>query len=39
MKKPYDFLLVGAGLHNAVFARLAMDNGKKCLIDIIFHSI
>ena len=32
MKKPYDFLLVGAGLHNAVFARLAMDNGKKCLI-------
>ena len=30
--KQYDFLLVGAGLHNAVFARLAMDAGMKCLI-------
>ena len=28
----YDILLVGSGLHNAVFARLACDNGLKCLV-------
>lgn len=30
--KHYDILLVGSGLHNAVFARLATDAGLKCLI-------
>ena len=30
--KHYDFVLIGAGLHNAVFARLAMDNGYTCLV-------
>lgn len=28
----YDFLIVGAGLAGATFARLATDRGKKCLI-------
>ena len=28
----YDYLLVGAGLYNAVFANLATKVGKKCLI-------
>ncbi|MDR1518412.1 MAG: UDP-galactopyranose mutase [Dysgonamonadaceae bacterium] len=28
----YDFLLVGAGLFNAVFAREATRHGKKCLV-------
>lgn len=28
----YDFLIVGAGLYGAVFARLATDSGKKCLV-------
>lgn len=28
----YDFLIVGAGFFGATFARLAADNGKKCLI-------
>lgn len=28
----YDFLIVGAGLYGAVFARLATDAGKKCLV-------
>jgi UDP-galactopyranose mutase len=28
----YDFLLVGAGLYNAVFAREALKRGKKCLV-------
>jgi UDP-galactopyranose mutase len=28
----YDFLLVGAGLFNAVFAREATRKGKKCLV-------
>ncbi len=30
--KQYDYLLVGAGLHNAVFAYLAKQAGKRCLI-------
>lgn len=29
--KKYDFIFVGAGLYNATFARLAMDNGFTCL--------
>lgn len=28
----YDFIIVGAGLYGAVFARLATDAGKKCLV-------
>ena len=28
----YDFLIVGAGLFGAVFARKALDSGKKCLV-------
>jgi len=28
----YDYLLVGAGLFNAVFARQALDAGKSCLV-------
>ncbi|MBO7425520.1 MAG: UDP-galactopyranose mutase [Clostridiales bacterium] len=28
----YDYLIVGAGLYGSVFARLATDNGKKCLV-------
>ena len=28
----YDFLIVGAGLYGASFARLATDMGKKCLV-------
>ena len=31
-KKPYDFLIVGAGLYGAVFARQALEAGKKCLV-------
>lgn len=30
--KEYDFLIVGAGLYGAVFARCATDSGKKCLV-------
>ena len=30
--KKYDYLLVGAGLYSAVFAHLATQAGKKCLI-------
>lgn len=30
--KTYDFLIVGAGLFGATFARLATDAGRKCLI-------
>ncbi|NDV57815.1 hypothetical protein D0T85_06820 [Bacteroides sp. 519] len=30
--KGYDYLLVGAGLFNAVFAYLATRNKKKCLV-------
>ena len=32
MAKQYDYLIVGAGLYGAVFARQAMDAGKKCLV-------
>lgn len=28
----YDYLIVGAGLFGAVFARQAMDSGKTCLV-------
>lgn len=28
----YDYLIVGCGLFGATFARLAVDNGKSCLI-------
>lgn len=28
----YDFLIVGAGLFGAVFARQMKDCGKKCLV-------
>ena len=28
----YDYLIVGAGLYGAVFARQMTDNGKKCLV-------
>lgn len=31
-KKKYDYLIVGAGLFGAVFARQATDFGKKCLV-------
>ncbi len=30
--KKYDYLIVGAGLYGAVFAREAMDRGKKVLV-------
>lgn len=30
--KRYDYLLVGAGLFNAIFAYLARQHGKRCLI-------
>ena len=32
MKKRYDYLIVGAGLFGAVFAREATDAGKTCLV-------
>jgi UDP-galactopyranose mutase len=32
MKEKYDYLLVGAGLFNAIFAREATKNGKKCIV-------
>lgn len=28
----YDFLLVGAGLHNATYAHLARQHGRRCLV-------
>lgn len=28
----YDYLIVGAGLYGAVFAQIATQNGKKCLV-------
>ena len=30
--KPYDSLIVGAGLYGAVFANIATSKGKKCLV-------
>ncbi len=30
--KKYDYLIVGAGLYGAVFARQAADAGKRCLV-------
>jgi UDP-galactopyranose mutase len=30
--KKYDFLIVGAGFFGSTFARIATDNGKKCLV-------
>lgn len=30
--KQYDYLIVGAGLYGATFARLATEKGKKCLV-------
>jgi UDP-galactopyranose mutase len=32
MKKKYDYLLVGAGLFNAVFAQQAKMHGRRCLV-------
>lgn len=32
MVKPYDFLIVGAGLYGSVFAREATQRSKKCLV-------
>ena len=32
MSLKYDYLIVGAGIFGAVFAREASDNGKRCLI-------
>ena len=32
MKKEYDYLLVGAGLFNVVFAQQAKMHGKRCLV-------
>ena len=38
LHKKYDYLVVGAGLYGAVFAREATDHGKRCLvIDRRFH--
>ncbi len=31
-KKRYDYLIVGAGLYGAVFARIMRKAGKKCLV-------
>ena len=30
--KPYDYVLVGSGLYSAVFAYLAKQKGRKCLV-------
>ncbi len=32
MSKKYDYLIVGAGLYGAVFARKAAEKGLKCLV-------
>lgn len=32
MPEKYDFLIVGAGLFGATFARIATDNGYRCLV-------
>ena len=31
-EKKYDYLIVGAGLFGATFAKLATDNGKRCIV-------
>jgi len=31
-KQKYDYLIVGAGLFGATFARLATDRGNRCLV-------
>lgn len=30
--RPYDFLIVGAGLYGSVFSRVATDRGYRCLV-------
>ena len=30
--KPYDYLIVGAGIYGATFARLMTERGKRCLV-------
>ncbi len=32
MNTKYDFIIVGAGLYGATFARIATNKGKKCLV-------
>ncbi len=32
MKKPYDYLVVGAGLYGSTYAHLATKAGKRCLV-------
>ncbi len=32
MKRPYDYLIVGAGLYGSVFARQAAEKGKRVLV-------
>lgn len=32
MTKPFDFLIVGAGLYGSIFAHEATKRGKKCLV-------
>lgn len=32
MSQHYDYLLVGAGLYNAVFAHYAGKQGRSCLV-------
>ena len=32
MSREYDYLIVGAGLFGAVFAREMTDAGKRCLV-------
>ena len=36
--KPYDYVLVGSGLYSAVFAYLAVQKGKKCLVCLLYTS-
>ena len=31
-RKPYDYLIVGAGLFGSTFAYLARQQGKRCLV-------
>lgn len=32
IQKPFDYLIVGAGLFGATFAYLAHRDGKRCLV-------